>query len=240
MRKINLTTTQYVTIEYELVSVIERSISTIIDFAIIYLGTYLLLLLLNLIFSTFLFSNYMYFIVPISFLYHLLFEYYNNGQSIGKKILKIRVVKTNGEKPGIFDFIIRTSFRIIDITFTIGGLALFTVSSTEKGQRLGDFIADTTVVKLINFDKFTLESVLSMEKLKNYTPKYPNVTFFNESEILLIKETMERYSMFPNEFNIKAINSIVKKIEQNLNVISTQNKIEFLNTIIKDYVSLTR
>src|SRR5580765_8505656 len=45
-------------------------------------------------------------IVPI-FTYHLICELAMNGQSIGKKIMGIRVVNENGARPGLSQFIIR-------------------------------------------------------------------------------------------------------------------------------------
>lgn len=240
MRKINLTTTQNVTIEYELATVLDRSFSTLIDVAIVYLSSLLLYLFLNSFIHDSSGKIYMYIVVPFSFLYHLLMEYYNNGQTLGKKILKIRVVKINGERPGIFDFIMRTTFRIVDISSTLGTLALFMASSTQKGQRLGDYFADTTVVKMINFDKFSLDIILSMDKLKAYTPQYPGIVYFKEEEMLLIKETMDRYIQFKNESHKKALALLIQKIEGQLGVVAPPNKLQFLNILIKDYVSLTR
>jgi hypothetical protein len=167
-------------------------------------------------------------------------ESLNHGQSLGKKIFKIRVVKITGERPGFFDFLMRTVFRLIDITSTLGSMALITASSSEKGQRLGDFFADTTVVKLVNINRISLDRILSMDKLKSYTPKYPEVIMFKEEEMLLIKETLERNKQFPNESHTNALNVLVKKIEEKMGVVSPKDKITFLNTLIKDFVSLTR
>jgi hypothetical protein len=182
----------------------------------------------------------MFITLPVAFFYHLLFETLNHGQTLGKKMLKIRVVKINGERPNFFDFMMRTVFRLIDIMLTAGSLAFITVSSTEKGQRLGDFLADTTVVKLINFNKFSLNRILSMEKLKNYTPVYPGVTKFTEEEMLLIKETLDRIAKYPNDNHMEARDKLVSKIEEQLGIAAPRDKDLFLRTLIKDYVSLTR
>jgi uncharacterized RDD family membrane protein YckC len=216
MRKIDITTSQNVTIEYELATVKERISSTLIDMIIIYIGSLLsygLLVLLTGMGKSF---NYIIITIPGSFFYHLLFESLNHGQTLGKKALKIRVVKITGERPVFFDFMMRTVFRVIDIASTLGTLALITISSSGRGQRVGDFFADTTVVRLMNFNSFSLNRILSMEKLKNYTPKYPN------------------------DSHINALSLLVKKIEGQLGIVAPPDKIIFLNTLIKDYVSLTR
>ncbi|HEY4786442.1 MAG TPA: RDD family protein [Bacteroidales bacterium] len=236
MRKINITTTQNVTIEYELATVMERTLSAILDIVFIYVGS----LILYGILSIFVSFNYLVISIPGSFFYHLLMESLNHGQSLGKKIFKIRVVKINGERPGFFDFMMRTTFRLIDITMTLGSLAMITISSSEKGQRLGDFLADTTIIRLINVNRFSLSQLLSIDALKSYNPVYPDVIKFKEEEMLLIKETLERYKKYPNNNHIVALQNLIKKIEGQLNVVAPRDKIQFLNTLIRDYVSLTR
>ncbi len=240
MRKIDITTTQNVTIEYELATVIDRAISTIIDSAIILIGSLILFLFLLLVTSDPGVIKYLYIMAPASFFYHLLFETLNHGQTPGKKIMKIRVVKINGERPVFFDFLMRTVFRLVDITATLTTLALITISSSEKGQRLGDFFAETTVVRLLNFNNFGLDGVLSMDKLKSYKPAYPGVVQFKEEEMLLIKETLERYLLIKNKSHNDAFLMLIKKIEEQLNITAPKDKTLFLRTLIKDYVSMTR
>jgi uncharacterized RDD family membrane protein YckC len=237
MRKIDITTTQNVTIEYELATVIERTAATIIDNVIVSAGSLILFGILSLFGVP---LNYIHLLIPGSFFYHLLMETLNHGQSFGKKILNIRVVKINGERPSFFDFVMRTTFRAVDIGSTFGALALITVSSSEKGQRIGDFLADTTVVKLANINRFSLNQLLSMDALKTYTPSYPDVVKFKEEEMLLIKETLERYKKYPNDSHLDAIAMLVKKIEGQLSIVAPPDKTLFLNTLIRDYVSLTR
>ena len=236
MRKINITTTQNVTIEYELATVMDRALAAVLDALFIYIGSFIIFLIIS-SFATF---NMAFILVPGSFLYHLLMESLNHGQSLGKKIFKIRVVKINGERPGFFDFLMRTSFRVIDLTMTLGTLAMIAVSSSDKGQRLGDFLADTTLVRLVNVDKFSLNQLLSMDALKSHTPTYPGVTRYKEEEMLLIKETIERYKKYPNDSHIKALHKLTRKIEGQLGVVAPHDKVQFLNTLIRDYVSLTR
>jgi uncharacterized RDD family membrane protein YckC len=239
MGKINIATAQNVTIEYELATIQNRATATILDIFIVYVGSLLILGIVSLLkINSGL--NYFYILVPASFLYHLLMETLNHGQTLGKKAVHIRVVKINGERPAFFDFMARTIFRVIDISLTFGTLAFITITSSEKGQRLGDFFAETTVVKLINLNRFSLSRILSMEKLKMYTPSYPGVIVFKEEEMLLIKETLERYYKFPNESHIEARDKLVKKIEGQLSIVAPRDRNLFLNTLIKDYVSLTR
>lgn len=238
MRKIDIITTQNVTIEYELATVKERIASTFFDFIII-----LILSIIIFSFST-LFPKaalqYYHIFIPASFIYYLLFESLYHGQTIGKKIMKIRVIKINGDRPVFFDFLMRTIFSFLDLFISLGTLAIIMISASSKGQRLGDYFADTTVVRLINLNNFSISRILSMEKLKNYTPKYPQVTKFSEEDMLLIKEALESVKRYPNTSHYEAIDMLVEKIEGQLELAAPKDKIVFLNELIKDYVSLTR
>lgn len=89
--------------------------------------------------------------VPSEVLYILLmllyFTYFEgtSGQTLGKKIKGIKVVKENGDPPSFGDALIRTILRIIDgIAFYLVGFIVIQVS--EKKQRLGDKAAGTIVV----------------------------------------------------------------------------------------------
>jgi len=89
--------------------------------------------------------------VPSEVLYILLmllyFTYFEgtSGQTLGKKIKGIKVVKENGDPQSLVDALIRTILRIIDgIAFYLVGFIVIQVS--EKKQRLGDKAAGTIVV----------------------------------------------------------------------------------------------
>lgn len=237
MRKIDIITTQNVTIEYELATVKERIAATFFDFIFI-LGLSLVIFAITTRITQTL--GFYHIAVPISFLYYLLLETINHGQTFGKKMLKIRVVKINGERPDFFDFLMRTIFSFIDIFISLGTLAIIMISASSKGQRIGDFFADTTVVRLINMNKFSINRILSMDKLKNYTPKYPQVTRLSEDDVLLIKEVLEKTIKYQNQSHKEAFNLLIKKIEGQLDLVAPNNKFEFLRDLIKDYVSLTR
>ncbi len=71
------------------------------------------------------------------------------GQTIGKKIVNIKVVRQDGKPMTYMDALIRTILRVIDgLPFAIPYLlGLVLVVINEKKQRLGDMAAKTLVVK---------------------------------------------------------------------------------------------
>ncbi len=84
----------------------------------------------------------------IAFLYFTILEG-RYGQTVGKIILKLKVLKTDGSPVNYKDAGIRTILRIIDeVPFIVPYLlgAIFIWSSDTK-QRLGDRVAHTVVVQ---------------------------------------------------------------------------------------------
>ncbi|UCD03089.1 MAG: RDD family protein [Candidatus Aenigmatarchaeota archaeon] len=81
----------------------------------------------------------------ISLGYFIYFEG-TTGQTIGKRIANIKVVRMDGKPMTYMDALIRTILRIIDgIFFYLVGLIIIVVSKDK--QRLGDMAAKTLVVK---------------------------------------------------------------------------------------------
>lgn len=77
--------------------------------------------------------------------YFALSEALTNGQSPGKKYMKIRVVQIEGEGISFRSIVIRNLLRAVDAIgfYAVAGIVMFT---TPKVQRLGDLAAGTVVV----------------------------------------------------------------------------------------------
>lgn len=86
------------------------------------------------------------FLAAFPFLYFILFEALWNGQTLGKKLLSLRVKMADGTAVTPLAAIGRNLLRPADLmpgTYFAGLLAIFT---TPKSQRFGDLISDTVVV----------------------------------------------------------------------------------------------
>src|SRR3954467_3102970 len=88
-------------------------------------------------------------LLPIVF-YSLAFESWLEGQTIGKRIMRIKVVKIDGYQASFAEYLIRWFFRLIDLSIFNGLIAVITVATTKKSQRLGDMAAGTAVITLKN------------------------------------------------------------------------------------------
>ena len=79
--------------------------------------------------------------------YPILFEAFNDGRSIGKVLLGIRVVAIDGSPETFLEAVIRNVVRFIDVlpgVYTVGFIA---VLATPRSQRIGDLAASTLVVR---------------------------------------------------------------------------------------------
>lgn len=164
------------------------------------------------------------------FLYHLLFETFGNGRSLGKAALKIRVVKLDGSTPAFSNYLIRWLLRIVDISMTSGAVATVTILLNGKGQRLGDLAAGTTVIS--ERDQVSLRDTLLVEIPENYQPKYPQVQIFSDREIQTIKKLFWEAKAHSNH-NI--ILSLSKKVATLMEVSPEEKPMRFLETVIADY-----
>jgi uncharacterized RDD family membrane protein YckC len=81
----------------------------------------------------------------INFLYFMILEG-TVGSTVGKKVLKLRVMKEDGTACGLGASFIRNILRIIDVLPFIYIIGMILIARSPKKQRLGDRIAKTVVV----------------------------------------------------------------------------------------------
>ena len=86
-------------------------------------------------------------IFAIQWGYFVLFDLWWNGQSPGKRLFRLRVVRTDGTAIRPVDSIIRNLVRIIDYLPANYFVGFVTMFLTSRVQRLGDLAAGTMVVK---------------------------------------------------------------------------------------------
>ncbi len=237
---IAINTTQNVTIEYELATVRERIFAFLLDYFIIIVTLAFLAFFSFQIFPYF--YQYFFYCVEIPFFvfYSLSSEIFGNGQSLGKKAIGIKIIKLNGKTPETGDYLMRWAFRLIDIYFSLGMVASSLISSGNKGQRLGDLVANTTIIRVRPSKNVSLREILSIRTLESYHPKFPNVKLMKEDEMILIKQVLERYNRYPNPAHENILLLIANSAAQRLAVKLPSDKVEFLRTLLKDYVVLSR
>ena len=82
----------------------------------------------------------------------------------------IRVVKINGENANINDYAMRWAFNLIDFWFSAGAIAALFISTTEKGQRLGDILGQTAVIKNNPEQVYSIRDILNIKDRSKHEP----------------------------------------------------------------------
>lgn len=79
--------------------------------------------------------------------YFVIFETVWSGQTLGKRITHLRVIKTSGHPIGFVEALIRNLVRIVDFLPTLYALGIVVMFLNAQSRRLGDLAAGTVVVK---------------------------------------------------------------------------------------------
>jgi len=89
--------------------------------------------------------------------YYPILEGYT-GYTVGKFIVRLRVVREDGGLPGFVKALIRTLFRLIEVNPVLLGClpAAALVITSRNRQRLGDAVAKTLVLKVKDVSKIDL------------------------------------------------------------------------------------
>jgi uncharacterized RDD family membrane protein YckC len=85
-------------------------------------------------------------ILLIVYAYDVVFETFSNGRTPGKRALKLRVVKAEGEPVDFMSSAIRNVLRLIDGLPTSYVPGIVSILATKRNQRLGDLAAGTIVI----------------------------------------------------------------------------------------------
>lgn len=161
LNKISLLTPESVELEFTLAGIGNRAIALLIDYLI--WGFLLLLLYIGMFYLIFQAGGFensnlgegdatWLWLVSIQILlvfviycgYFVFFETLWRGQTPGKRFLKIRVIRDNGQPARLPQATLRALLRPLDDIFSIGALLIM---FTHKEKRLGDWLAGTLVIQ---------------------------------------------------------------------------------------------
>jgi uncharacterized RDD family membrane protein YckC len=234
MQTISVRTTQNVFIQYPLASVGDRILGYLIDQLIFVVYVFIVIAIAQSIDMEQIWLLIALLSIPY-ILYRLLFEIFMNGQTPGKRAMQIKVVRINGTPATVGDYVLRWIFGLIELNIASGLIAMLSVIIGGKGQRLGDLVAGTTVIKLIEQRQATAQDVFVSPE-NNYEVSFPQAVQLNPSDIELIQRSLEINRDLGNQ---KPMLAITEKVKTQLGVKTDMPPIKFLYVLIKDYNHLT-
>ncbi len=260
MSTIRVTTNFNIDLEFEAAPFHRRLFAWFIDLLVLICYCFIVYKILDLFDSNSAFSNesstmlFMLLIIPFM-LYHLICEILLKGQSVGKRLMGLRVVNEDGGRPSIGQFIIRWFIRTSDYMILLiaiyapigfgGDASLFwqiaaafcllvadiiLVNTSKKGQRLGDILAHTLLIRTTQ--KAAIEDTIFLDVQDSYTPKFPQVMQLSDRDINALKGILDA-SKKSGDYNLADRAS--EKVKNHLHIESQLSPFDFLEVLLKDY-----
>jgi uncharacterized RDD family membrane protein YckC len=224
MAEKNIVTGQYVRIRQTPASVGERMLAQVIDW-VIQLGYVALWAYIGPNFSTL--QVILIVILPVLF-YCPLCEMFTGGQTIGKWIVKLRVIMADGTLPSLSAFLLRWLLMIADGP-TLGCIGVLVMILNRNNQRFGDMAAGTLVVKLQSYSKIQVSLDEYDYLTEGYRPSYPQASDLSLEQIDVITRALD--SEQPER-----ITQLSQKVQQLLAITRREPSDEsFLRRILRDY-----
>lgn len=239
MANLKINTTQNVNLDYKVVSIGERILALLVDLFIFFLYFFIIDLLTSFLDEIFtddwtIFGLQSLLYLPVMF-YSLYMHILFNGRTVGKMIVKTRVVNVDGSPVHWSNLMIRWMLRIVDLWIFSGSIAVLTILFSDKNQRLGDAAAGTVVISTKN--NLNISHTILEEVEDCYEPKFIMVTKLTDKDVRLIKET---FIIAKRSNDYKTLNVLRVKVESVLETSSDLYDRQYLDTVLKDYNYFTQ
>jgi uncharacterized RDD family membrane protein YckC len=247
MNQLTINTTQNVNINFTAASVGDRMLASLIDYivkiAYCFMIWYLFFYWLNLDNTIDNMDNWSGFAIIILLffpvlIYSLVLESLWEGQTIGKKIIKTKVVKLDGYQASFGDYLMRWLFRILENnpTLLFGIIGIIAMASSSKIQRLGDMASGTAVISLKN--NVSISSTILTDVGDAYVPIYQNVIKLSDNDMRIIKESFQKARTKADYETIRKLSAKIEKVTGIKN--QSGNESDFIKTVLKDYSYYTQ
>ncbi|MFW6022095.1 MAG: RDD family protein [Halanaerobiaceae bacterium] len=203
MKSIKLTTPENIEIEYNLADLGSRTAAVVIDMLIQGVIFFLLGLAIYIlsVYNPWIWDEYYGWVIGISLIlyavifygYFIVMELNMNGMTPGKKVLKIRTIRNNGQPITLKHSAIRNLFRPFIDMLGIGPILIF---FSKNHKRIGDYAASTIVIiEKSNNRPISLENLQISDSLLDYE--------LEKDELQLLKEYLNRKNNIDNYYALK-------------------------------------
>lgn len=190
-----------------------------------------------------------------SFLYHLLMEQFLNGQSLGKRAMKMKVISLDAQEPTFGQYMLRwvlglgnyvlfsMPFVMLYSPFSVIFLLIFylpdvlSIALTSRGLRLGDLAAGTVLIDTRHEAALGDTIYLEIEE-DNYVPVFPEVMKLTDRDINGIRNLLDVRKR--NRDSDAYMAQIAYRIREVLQIQTNLLPEELLRQLLKDYNHITR
>lgn len=235
MSTIHIQTTQNVTVEYETAGVGDRIVARLLDWLVLLLYSVVVGFVLEKLTGSGDDQQILIvlvIVVPV-LLYNPLFEIFFNGQSLGKRARHLRVVRLDGTRPRVGDYLLRWLLGLIEIDICLGIIALIARLASRRGQRLGDLAAGTTVVNLRARADRDLLTLADLDP--DYQVVFPQAAHLTDHDVALIRKLLHQAL---RRHNPQLLREVAAKVQALTGIQTDLTDEAFLQTILRDHLHL--
>lgn len=233
--RLEVETSDHVVLRYDLAAAGNRGFAAIVDFiiaALIFVGALFAFGIASNIFVDMAPWTGVLFMLTllIAWCYFVLLEWLWQGQTVGKRMFGLRVIRDDGAPAGFIAVLIRNLVRVVDFLPAFYGLGLVMVIVSARSQRLGDIAAGTYVVRAPRprLDYFSLRTA---------TPLGDGATL--EMRVLpgevqrLVREFVARESKLRPAERAKVAKQIADRVRPYVRDVATTDDVEFLRAVAR-------
>jgi uncharacterized RDD family membrane protein YckC len=135
--------------------------------------------------------------------YFIFFEWLWNGQTPGKRLLKLRVIREDGRPLTLWEAIARNLLRICDAApgfiLPVYSIGLIVIFLSSRDQRVGDIFAGTVVIRERSDEAPTFAETFSNQmtdpayiRVQQPTGVTANVALLSEREVEVVESFLRR------------------------------------------------
>ena len=135
--------------------------------------------------------------------YFIVFEWLWNGQTPGKRLLKLRVIREDGRPVTLWEAVARNLLRICDAVpgfiLPVYSIGLIVIFMSNRDQRVGDIFAGTVVVRERAGEAPTFAETFSnpvsdvaFSRVQQKTEIDANVALLSEREVEVVESFLRR------------------------------------------------
>jgi uncharacterized RDD family membrane protein YckC len=159
--------------------------------------------------------------------YFVAFETLWNGQTPGKRIMRLRVVREDGRPVRFFEVFVRNLLRLtIDFqplpSYAVGVISI--IFST-RSKRIGDFVAGTVVVKERATEAPSLDEIIKISEIEQQrteraapAPFSANTRLLTERELRAVETFLKRRFELPAPSRLALASRIAQPIAAKLGI----------------------
>jgi uncharacterized RDD family membrane protein YckC len=164
--------------------------------------------------------------------YSAVCEILMDGQTFGKKLTKTRTIRLDGASPTLSQYLLRWALRLVDVWLVgfPGIIGMITMGINKKGQRLGDLLAGTTVIKLKLVTSFM--DTMYVETGDAYELVFSEISRLRDRDVAILKEVLD---VALKSDNPSLLAKLADKIKTVTEIQSDLPPRKFLETVLSDY-----